>query len=321
MELIQKFIQHGIFLELGAGSGSNLQPLQDSGFVGMGIEMNPMAVALAHQLGNIEFEADARTFWRDSPFFTIVLIENNDGVLFQGVLANVVENRDVRRILRTADMALHPDRYLFIAEPIRWDDPAVAAIANKLGPSNKDNSFEEWKNRWNKRYEVNEAVGLPPGVFAVAKPGPKKNVLDWISSEQEMRSFLDSPDLERFARHVRREALEGYLNRLGLICVHWELQWLYSRNGDPLPGYVGVWHKKKTRFKYHPWYRGMTPQDRIAFQDERGYLAYGDPFYWGMYWRRLRDNLPPSHCPPKKLFHREMDPLRPIVKSTIYTYS
>lgn len=303
---IKKYMHGGIIVELGAGRGASADTITAAGLTWMGVEINKDAVSETREKGYVSFPGDARNFWESSlNLAALSQIETANGVLLQGLLANIIENRDIRRVLRTADIFLRPGGYLFVAEPVRYDQAYWL---------NKDDvyeglSLEKWRQRWLTRYRLNEAAGLPRGVFAVAKLGPDKDALDWAQSLDAVQTLINSKHLERFARHVNEDAVIAYARRQHFALADDPQHTLmFSRNREPLPGVVFVFQKvyglytkrNQLLYEYSPWYKDMTPEERHAYQNIRGWRSHADPDYFGDYWKRMKKNFPKSMQPPKE---------------------
>lgn len=298
--------QGGLIVELGSGQGERGDSFREAGLAGMGIELNEEAVSIANDKGFITFHGDARNFWKtEINLAAIAMIENSPAVLLQGLLANIVENRDIRNVIRTADIFLRPGGYLFMAEPVKFQN--VPWLDQRL--SYAGHTIPEWEDRWKLRYQLNERAGLPRGAFVVAKPGPEKDRLDWAENLEDVRTLIDSDQKERFARHINPDAIVAYAERQHLGLCSRQNVLMFSRNGDPLPGVHMVFQKDygldtkrgKRLYRYSPWYKGKTIEERHDYQDFRGWRAHADPHgYHKDYWARMRENFPESMKPPKE---------------------
>ncbi len=303
---IKKHMHDGIIVELGAGRGASAMAITEAGLTWMGVEINKDAVSETRKKGYVSFPGDARNFWESSlNLAALSLIEKANGVLLQGLLANIVQNRDIRSVIRTTNIFLRPGGFLFVAEPVRYDQ------ANLL-----DNnavyagfSLRQWRERWMTRYALNEAAGLPRGIFAVAKPSPQKDILDWPQNVDDVRLLINSDQMERFARHISEDAVIAYARRQHLALIDQPQHTLmFSRSGEPLPGVVLVFQKvyglntkrNKLTCEYSPWYKNMTLEERGAYQDIRGWRAHADLDYFGDYLKRMKKNFPKSMQPPKE---------------------
>lgn len=302
--IIKQFMSDGMIVELGAGRGASAKTITEAGFAWTGLEINEEAVLDARSRGHASFHGDARNFWQSSlNLAAIARIENASGVLSQGLLANIVENYDIRNILRTADIFLRPGGYLFVAEPVRYDladwldqDAEYAGL-----------SLEQWRRKWQTRYDLNDAAGLPRGVFAVAKPGPEKDALDWGQNPNAVQALINSDHLERLARHVNEDAIVAYARRQHLALKDRQHTLMFSRNGEPLPGVFLTFRKEyglgtkrnMLLYEYSAWYRGMSLDERHGVQDDRRWRAHNDEDgYYREFWNRLRKNFPKSMQPP-----------------------
>lgn len=304
---ISKYMHDGIIVELGAGRGASADAITEAGLSWMGVEINNPAVLDTKENGYVSFHGDARNFWASRlNLAALSLIEKANGVLLQGLLANIVQNCDIRSVIRTADIFLRPGGFFFVAEPVRYDqahwlydDDVYAGLP-----------LEKWRQKWKTRYAHNEAAGLPPGVFAVAKPGPDKDILDWPQSVKDVQTLINSDQMERFARHINEDAVVAYARRQHLALVdHPQHTLMFSRNREPLPGVVLVFQKNyglstkrnKRLFKYDPWWKNATPDERHRGQEERRWRAHQDEDgYYREFWHRLRINFPKSMQPPKE---------------------
>lgn len=303
---IKKHMHDGVIVELGAGRGASADTITAAGLTWMGVEINNEAVLETRKNGHVAFPGDARNFWKSSlNLAALSLIETANGVLLQGLLANIVQNRDIRSVIRTADIFLRPGGYLFVAEPIRFDQ----ANFSDEDEIHAGFSLKQWRERWKMRYAINEAAGLPRGVFVVAKPGPEKNLLDWPQSVDDVRALINSDQMERFARHINEGAVVAFARRQHLALIDKPKHALmFSRNEEPLPGVVFVFQKvyglhtkrNKLLYEYSPWYKDIALEERHAYQDVRGWRAHADPNYFSDYWKKIRRNFPKSMQPPKE---------------------
>ncbi len=265
----------------------------------------------ARSQGYIAHQGDARSFFgSEFGLSKIALIENFDGALLQGLLANVVSKEDIFSIFQTIDIALRPGGYVFIAEPVRFDQMKIdERLLNVVIAGHK---LPTWQKMWRERYEVNHAIGLPMGVFAVARPGPHKEELEWTTDEAKLRELIEGPELERFARHVSPHSIDIYAERLKFTCYKRQPDIMFSREGKPLLGMIYVLRKeyglkKKGNlllYKYHPWYKDHTIEERVGMQDWRHWYEHrlGVEESMHEFMRRFRNNLPPQQQPPKDLF-------------------
>ncbi len=298
--------QGGLIVELGSGRGDRSDSFREAGLAGMGVEINEDAVSVANDNGFITFQGDARNFWASEiNLAAIAMIENTPAVLLQGLLANIITNRDIRRVIRTADIFLHPGGHLFVAEPVRFENvPWLDANTVYAG-----HSISDWEHRWKLRYQANQQAGLPKNVFAVVKPGPEKDRLDWVDDSEQVRALIHSDQLERFARHIDPNALTAYAERQYLKLIERKPALMFSRSGEPLPGIHMVFRKvhgltakhPDFTYRYSPWYKGMTPSEKADFQDFRLWQKRADPHgYHKDYWAKMRRNFPESMKPPKE---------------------
>ena len=268
LAVIQQFVPEGIVIGLGSGTGEKGQYPSPLAFTG--IEVNEGAVEFALQQHHVvSLSGDARNFWANEiNLAMIVYLERSAGVVIEALLANVISNTDIRSIFRTADIALRPGGYIFLAEPIRFDDPSIPESFWER--SFEGGTFREWQERWLHRYKVNVQAGLPDGVFAVAKPGPDKEKLDWATTVEDVKRLLASDQLERFARHIRPAGLDMYLKHLQYSQQHFEPTMMLSRRGEPLVGMIAVYRKDyglrgkrhKRVYRYMPWgFKGSTEDE------------------------------------------------------------
>ena len=304
----ERFCPTGFLLELGCGDGANAEDYR--GWYGwQGVDINEDAVNAARAKGYLVRQGDARNLFSTLGYTTTGMIENFDGVLIQGLLANIVSNADVRSVLRTVDMALKPGGWVFIAEPIRFDKAIMED--RLLDHEVEGHTMREWQNMWKIRYQMNNEAGLPMGIFAVAKPGPDKNALEWSQDPEVLRQLIAGPQLERFARHVSHDSLAMYLRRLNFLPYYNLPRIMESRSGALLLGTVvayrkeyGMQGKRKTHlYKYHPWYKGHTEQERLEMQEWRQRFKHHTPeLYVREFEKRFRANVPERQRPPKGFY-------------------
>jgi hypothetical protein len=298
LELIKSFVPGGMLMELGSGTGLKGQYPQPYAFTG--VELLDEAVQMAEKMYHVvSLTGDARNFWSTQVNLAMIVhLEHAQGVIVQGLLANILSNTDLRRVLRTADIALYPGGHLFIAEPIRFDDIPIEPSLRDIEIAGY--TLSNWRDRWLQRYEVNHDAGLPYGVFAVARPGEHKDELDWAKTPEEIRQLIKSDELERFARHVRPSGIHAYLDRLQYARVYWEQTIMISRTGKPLLGMIAVYEKqyglrgKRHRlvYRYMPWgYKGSTP-------DEMSHGIRQSPSHGLL--RDLKKTMPASQQPPSR---------------------
>ena len=297
-DVIKQFIQGGMLLEFGSGTGE--KGTYPPPFAFTGIEINSRAVDVAEQRHHvISLPGDVRSFWdNEVNLAMIVHLERTAGVLFQGLLANIVSNTDIRHVLRTADIAIKPGGHLLMAEPVRFDQLPITP--ELLRQQFVGHSLEEWRERWMERYAANAEAGLPYGVFAVARPGPRKDALDWATTADDVKRLIESPELERFARHVRPDGLDMYLRHLQYSQEYFKPTIMQSRNDEPLLGAIMVYRKiygllrkrHQLVYRYMPWgYKGATIEEMQ--QGKRRSKSYG-------LVKDLERSMPLTQKPPSK---------------------
>lgn len=253
--------EHGHLIEFGAGNGKKLTPLGDKGLRVSGLEINPGARDLSYEDFHYPvFEGDVRHLTQKRvPFALYQDIETQDGILMQGLFANMLVERDIRHTLRTADTLLKPKGYLFMAEPIHYSE--MSLLPFQTFPEYKSGYLQKWQSLWFGRYRVNAEIGLPYGVFAVAKPGDNKLFLDWETSLEKLKQFIASDEFERYAHHTRFLRLRSYLSRYHFTEVLTKPTIMYDRNHNPLIGVISAWQKETARYKYRPFIRGTRVDD------------------------------------------------------------
>lgn len=168
-------------------------------------------------------------------------------------------DRDIRHTLRTADALLKPRGHLFIAEPIHYAE--LSLLPFKKLPEYTNGYLQKWQALWLKRYRVNAEIGLPYGVFAVAKPVDMKLFLDWEMNPEKLRHMIASENFERYARHTRFLHLRRYLLRYHYKEIETQPTVMYDRNGRPLIGVISTWQKETAHFKYRPFIRNTRIDD------------------------------------------------------------
>jgi hypothetical protein len=316
--VVRRLCPKGLLLELGCGDAIKAHDY-DGWYGWYGIDINQDAVDEARRLGYVAYKGDARNFFSSElGLGTIAMIENIDGVLLQGLLANMVTTGDIRSVLRTADIALRPGGWVFLAEPIRFDTARMdeALLRAEIG----GHTMTEWQEMWTVRYQLNADAGLPPGVFAVAKPGPDKDALEWSLDPHVLQDLIHGPELERFARHVSWHSVDLYFRRLQMFPYFCKTDLMFSRSGSPLLGWEAAYRKEhgfhgqggdieeeermeKFRYKYHPWYKGKTLAERAQMQEWRHMFEHDLGIEESMreFFRRFRKNVPTSQQPPRSL--------------------
>ena len=298
--LLDEFAPDGMVLDLGSDKGTKGVVMRDRY---TGIEINPTAVEAAENMNRVVvFQGDVRYFWKTTlNLAMITYLERVRAVTSRGVLANMATDKDVHNTILTADIALAPGGHLFWVEPILFDAIRFSTdIETKIIAGY---TMIEWRDRWRRRYALNEEAGLPYGVFAVARPDElqpwKKDVLDWPDSVGGVKRLMDSPDLERFARHVDPEVLDADLQPLDYTKVYQEDIIVFSRLGEPLPARIridrkdyGLKERGEHVYRYMPWgFKGSTEDEMkrgIRRSKSRGLLP------------DLRQNMPQSQQPPNK---------------------
>jgi SAM-dependent methyltransferase len=294
----------GSILELGSGTGSKLKHLKELGFSCVGLDINEEATKNDWFENAIPvFRADARHLWQEdvNPYRLYPLIEQEDGILIQGLLDNNPVNRDIVNILRNADVLLQPRGHLFIAEPIHYSELSDFSFDQTI---QKDrHTLDYWQKKWLHRYEVNARAGLPYGIFAVAKgelPASDKERLDWLDDPDAVRSFIASDDFERFARHLSYRWLRTRLQRFHFREKKVVPAVMESRLGDPLLGVVSVWEKSTDQYKYRPFEVGETIQNRNSRIVQADYATelIRNPRFEARYLAEANKYLPPFQRTP-----------------------
>jgi len=311
--IVYRFCPSGLILEPGCGDGTKAHDYENR-YGWYGFDINPDAVLAARAQGYIAHVGDARSFFgSEFELSKIALIENFDGVLLQGLLANIVSKEDLLSVFQTIDIAMRPGAHLCIAEPVRYDQVNIDTRLQNVVIAG--HTLLTWQKMWRERYERNRAVGLPMGVFAVARPGPHKEELEWTTSESMLRELIEGPELERFARHVSPYSIDMIAERLKLTCYLRQPDIMFSREGKPLYGMIWVYRKEygldkkgnKLLYKYHPWYKDHTIEERAEMQDWRHWYEHRLGVEGSMheFFRRFQNNLPPQQQLPKNFFMEE----------------
>ncbi len=298
--LLDEFAPKGRLLDLGAGTGIKGVSMRDRY---TGIETNRAAVEAAEHMDSVAvFQGDVRFFWNTTLNLAMInYLEKVQGVICRGVFANMVTDSDIQNTILTADIALAPGGHTFFAETVLFDamhfstDIETTIIAG--------HTLMEWRKRWLRRYKLNAEAGLPYGVFAVACPNElqpwKKDVLDWPNSVEDVKRLMDSPDLERFARHIDPKVLDAVLQPLDYTKVYQEDTIVFSRLGEPLPARIridrkdyGLKERGERVYRYMQWgFKGSTIEEmQKGIRRTKSHGLLND----------LRRNMPKSQQPPKK---------------------
>lgn len=224
-------------IDLGTGQGQTAKKLCEKGYGVLAIDSNPNAIREARKHTLFAFEGDATTFDLKGVSIEPMLHEFYGGVIMQGLLCNLIGDQWRKALYRSRE-ALVDHGFFFVSDVLRADEynPNIEA---HLGSSN----YGTWVADWIYRYCVNsEALSLPFGTFAVAKPGPNKDY-EWGTVE-EIRRLSRSEHLERYARHFTVAELSHEMEYLGMKEKIIRREIWHSRTGLPLSGFVGIWQKQ-----------------------------------------------------------------------------
>ncbi len=258
IELIAKYdLSHnGITLisdtiiDAGCGMGKSKR-LLDQGFNAIGIDINTEAVAGANAKGLRSFEHDVTKIgFTEHPAGAIIGVEGYGAFLAEGLFCNLIGTQP-EKFLKVVDYYLAPGGKIFVADMLQpqEEEEYLKNVAH-LG----ETEYQKLVYLWNRRYSINEKIGLPRGTFVVVRPGEYKK-FEW-GDEETVAKLKASSHFERFARHYTKEEIKSLFFKIGYEQKEFIPTVFYSRTNDPLLGFFLVYQKPE-KYRYHPFFYGQ----------------------------------------------------------------
>lgn len=287
-ELIGRFLQRGLILDVGCGPGKNV--VLESVFGIMGLDINEAAVVEAKSRGLPAFLGDAtRVGFSDWRHSSLISIEQYDGILAEGLLCNLVGDQP-GDFFDVVQIQLAPEGYLFVADFLKPTEE-TEFLREQLSLKQADEEIAAWKERYQNNIK---ALDLQHGTFVVAESGLNK-ALEWGGPEELRALARDPRSFERFARHYTLEEIRDLALATGLEEKHYEPTMFYSaRTGKPLLGCLFVF-QKSPEYQFHPWWKGKTRDQRAGDsvrRDRLGAFKLNEPGAFFKTWaRQLRENI------------------------------
>lgn len=264
----------GYVWDIGSGAGAKVEELTSERFVTTGLDINLSAINEIKDRGLFAELSDVRIFADQMYMRLIVWLEQIDAIHSQALGPSLLGN-DWKKVYKSADVALRPGGYVFIADFLRSDQVYPELF---MQGRSEDECVINAK-RWRERIEANwsafgdieiEGKKFSFGTVAVAKPGRSKHRYDWSNDPIVLRRLYENklqrsegPVFERFAQNIDPEELEKFLlEDLGYVMrerqvVEWESRAGY---GEWYPGALWVFQKPDV-FRYHPWKFGLRDSD------------------------------------------------------------
>ena len=287
IKLIGKHLS-GKGLIINAGCGSEISAdLQNLNYGFWNLDINPAAVDWLKLQGVEALRGDATRLGFPDHDITVglVSVEQVDGVLAQGLLCNLVGTQ-ANDFFQVAEIYLKPEGFLFVADILQPAE-SIDFLKERLSLE----KAEELVRKWERRYKINEELGLPYGTFVVAKPGLNKTQ-EWGDRDQ-LEALEKSDDFERYARHFTRAEIRVLADAVGLSKVDYEPAIFRSRNNEPLLGCLYVFQKPDCH-QYLPDCVGLTRKQKQ--QKEQAHTLWRwedqeDKDFWDLWAERLRENF------------------------------
>lgn len=224
--------------EFGGGAGEKAATLMRYGVYEHLFDINRAAVECARQLGVASYVADVSDVTAMQETSLPIRTSFYDLIIMEGLLCNLME-ASLDRTLIVAQLALRPGGILAIAD-VQVADEVNQYMLVTLGARD----YWKWQKDWNRRYQNNEAIGLPNRHFIVCSTSDsEKKEFEW-GEPDVLHSLLNDGLYERFARHIPLRQLRTNLELLGFErLLEYPTMWA-SRTGEALAGFVGLWEKR-----------------------------------------------------------------------------
>lgn len=250
--IIENIPNASTVLNVGCGVGEKTYKLakeikkQLSNIQVVGIDINERAIEKAkseYNLDNLSFMVEDA----NSVFLTASGSIFEDGVftvVAEGLFCNLI-GINAGRVANQLTEMVKLSGSLWIADCLRVDDKKTEEmVKEKMEWS--DEKFKEWQNKWMKRYEVNESIGLDNGTFWVMPLGVDK-ILEFGNADK-IKKLMISGQVERMARHYSREEFELLTQINGMKISRWENKVWLSRTGEPIMGMIVKLEKQPLYF-------------------------------------------------------------------------
>lgn len=239
-----------LVFNLGCGDGEKaieeariLAPL---GFVVHAVDINKSGIAngrrsaLEQGVGNIIFE-EKDVVIPDRKYFRSAGLS-----LVEALLCNLI-GTDAEVAIGNISQLTAMGGYVVVADCLVATDEGV--VATMLEAGYPLGQIQLWQDDWKERYK-NNAIAMDLGdkayTFIVMPPERDKQKLEHASPD-ELRRLLVKGNIERLARHWRRQELIELFERSGMRLFNWENTVWRSRAGEPIAGMVAVFQKQEVR--------------------------------------------------------------------------
>jgi SAM-dependent methyltransferase len=250
-----------IIFNAGCGTGGRQDLLKDR--VVIGWDINPQAVTGTNlrqpeQVAHV-YDVTGLDF-PDFPLQPCVWMEHANVILAEGLWGSLIKTQ-TQDHLAVANFYLRPGGSLLMADYLQMTE--LAKLTDYYLPIP---DAEEWRRRWERRFDENRKLGLPYGTCVAAQPGAE-SAKQWGQAD-DLRQLEASENFAGYTRHYKLADVERSVGRAGLILVDSNATVFSSETGEPLLGFWAV-AQKPDPYLFTPALAGQPGAMAVRGEDYR----------------------------------------------------